>query len=296
MELKRLIRLTQLKQMNYIIFAIIFGIIYSLYKFDCVHWGLMFLFVVIVLSAMLGMNLLKELMVYRYADSDEEIQKTKIERLHIDLDKLRRIMWISFGISVVLMALVVLLSTWQVGIFFVIGAVLGILYVCGRHAIVYSPLNEIILSFGLGFYVPLMTIYINTYFEQLFMFDFIMEILWVTLPLVLSMMILMFGYNLVEKEKGSQRKTLVAFMTKSVTMGVMELMLFLSFVLPLFSIYLDYAPWTMILMWIIFPKLWMNLRRFENQKSQIGLFPYVREITTVTMVFQILLYTLGLFF
>lgn len=296
MDIKRLIRLTQIKQVNYVIFATIFGIIYSLYKFDFVHWGLMFLFLIVIISAMLGFNLLKELMNYRFAETDEEIAQTKVERLHIDLDMLRRIMWLSFAISIVSMVAITMLSTWKVAIFLAIGVVIGIIYVGGKHALVYSPLNEVVLSFGLGFYLPLVTIYINTYFEQLFIFDFIMEILWVTLPLVLALMIVSFGYNLIEKEKGSHRVTLVSLMTKSVTEGLMELMLFLAFVLPLFSIYLDYAPWTMIVSWIIFPKLWMNLRHFENQRSQVALFPYVREIATVIMMFQILLYTLGLFF
>lgn len=296
MDVKRFFRLTQFKYIALVLLPLIFGGVYSLYKFDSLHWGVSTIFFLALPIFLMGVNLLKELTIYRYADTDEKMEETHVVQWDIDLDKLRRFMWIFLVMGILLMGLSALISDVKAFIFIGIIIILSILYVIGPKPIMNTFLSEVIFSFGLGFLVPLTMIYMNTYYEQLSMLDFIMEILWVTLPFVLLYQLFMFGYHLGQIQQGKCEQTLTAYMTVSVTEGVMELLLFLAFLLPFFSIYLDYVSWTILLVWIIFPKLWLDMKKFESENNKAKYFPYIREIVVVATEFQILLYTLGLFF
>lgn len=294
MDVKRFIRLTHFKYIGFILLPLIFGMVYSFYKFDMIRFGVMVLFVTAVITSIFGLLLLKALMDYRY---EEEEGQSLIEKLEIDLDKLRQWMWSSLGVSFILVGVITLLTTVRVLYVFIILFLISLLCVAGKYALIKTALSEFTVSILLGFGLPLLTIYTNVFNEQPQFFSLFMEVLLVSTPFILSFFILFIGYHLIERNQDEVvSPTMTSLMSEGVADGIMELFLFLAYILPLFYIYMDYTSWTMLLLWVVFPKLWWNLKHFERTYYEPKHFLLIREIASTTMEMQILLYMLGLFF
>ena len=292
MDVKRFIRLTHFKYIGFVLLPLIFGMIYSFYKFDMIRFGTMFLFVPAILTGLVGLMMLKALMEYRYADTDAEISLTLVEKLQISLDSLRHFMWGNFTLSIILMIAVALFTTPGVIIFYGVLFVISLMCVVGKYALIRTPFSELILSLLLGFLLPLMTIYTNVFNEQKQFFPLFMEGLLVCLPFILSLFILVLAYHLSEETEN----TLAMKISSGMADGIMELFTFLAYALPMFYIYLNYTSWTMLLIWLIFPKAWLDIKRFENDNYSIKEFKSICEAISATMALQSLLYMLGLFF
>lgn len=295
MNVKLFVKLTKMNQLAYILLPILMGYIYSLYQYDNISWGLSFILVVAILLFMLGIQLMKELTIYRNADPSTE-KNTSIGRYCVDVSKVRLMIMSFISVSGLLMVLLAWLTRWEFLIIAAIPFLLGILYVTGKHPLYETPLSELIASFGCGFAIPLLLIYVNVYEEQTSWIAFLIEVLWISLPFIFAFAMIKLSHDSVVAQKDESNITLAGVMGRHTTDGVIEFATVLSFILPSISIYLNYAPGVMILVWLMFPKIWMDIKQFSRQKNQAPELPLIHVGAEMIMIFQVLLYTLGIFF
>lgn len=295
MNIKLFVKLTKMNQLAYILLPILMGYIYSLYQYDSIHWGVSFLLVIAMISFILGIQLMKELTIYRNANAATE-SETMIGRYQMDIAKIRVLIMSFMATSGVLMLLITLLTHWEFLLLAIIPFVLGIFYVTGRRPLYKTPLAELISSFGCGFSVPLLLIYANVYEEQTSWLSFLIEVFWISLPFIFSFAMIQLAHDSVAAQKDESNITLAGIMGRHTTDGVIEFATILSFIFPSISIYFNYAPGVMILMWLMFPKIWMDIKQFIRQKQQAKELPLIHVGAEMIMIFQVLLYMLGVFF
>lgn len=295
MDIKLLLKMTKLNQLIYLALPILMSYIYSLYQYDNINWGISFLLAISLITFVLGVNLLKELTLYRQADGKSAEQKTLIGREKINLSVLRYFIIGFFALSLALFLLVSLLTSWNLLLLGIIPAILGSLYATGKKPLFQTAFAEVIVSFGCGFVIPLLMVYGNVYREQSSLIAFLAEMFWVSLPFIFSFAMIQLAYHSVLAQQ-EENQTMAGIMGRHATNGLIEAMVILSFVLPSLSIYLNYAPGAMILIWLLFPKVWMDTKKFVQQKQQADELSLVRVNAEIIMIFQILLYTLGIFF
>lgn len=296
MDLNHFLRLSKGKQVGYSLAPILFGAIYALYQYDNVYWGRSFIFAFAVVCFFLFLNLLAALSQFHLAEDEQSQEKTLIRQLHINVDSLRRFLFILLGLSSLALLSLGFLSSWTFVALAVGGALLAIFYVYGPRAWKNSVLSEFVFSLGLGMFLPFLSIQLNLLPGQVSLFELWMQVSWISLPLCFAFAIVIIGLNSIRAQRGEAERTLVAHLHYSAIDGFLELCIFLAFVLPMFSIYLDVAPWLMLIQWFVFPKAWWDIKRFIQDKHQAQHFAYLREIFEMIFVFQVSIYALGLFF
>lgn len=295
MDIKVFFKMTKLNQLVYILLPIVMSYIYSLYQYDNINWGISFLIALSILLFILGINLMKEMTLYRHADGKREEMQTTVGKYNVNRSTLRYLILGFIGASIVLILLAGGLTNWLIVLMACVPALVGILYATGKKPLFATPLAELIVSFGCGFAVLMLMVYGNVYQEQSSIIAFLTEIFWVSLPFDFSFAMIQLAHNSVASQK-QPNLTMAGVMGRHATNGVIEFAVILSFVLPSLSIYLKYAPGAMILIWLVFPKIWLDVKKFVRQKDQASELGEIQVSAEIIMIFQVLLYTLGIFF
>lgn len=296
MDIRRFIQLAHVRKIPFLLFPLLFGLIYSLYQYDNAYWGKSIILMIAMVCFFLAIHLLKEWGYFQRAEDEQKQKETLVYQLSIDMDELRKWLFILFGASFLLFAVVAFMVGWQFAIFLVVGIFCSIFYVYGKNPWMNTWLSEPIFSFGLGLLLPFIMLLANTWQKTISIGELWMQSTWMMLPLVFTFAIVITAENTVRMQQEEDIHPLVSYLHYSAIDGLLELFLFLAFVLPLFSIYLDLAPWLVVLMWLVFPKAWMDLKKFIQKHHASKAFPYIQEIFEMIMMLQIIVYALGLFF
>lgn len=296
MEIKSLLKITQVKSIITILLAPIFlGAVESFYKFDLINIPLFLYTALIVILAGIAVNSYHVLSLYKHKWFFE-LEMIKGIKTQIPL-KLVRILAVS-TLSIAILMVVILYQFTTLGVIFPFALALLIffLYAVGPKPLWQTSLNELVYSFGVGYFVTVFITYSQVYFEVTNILSFYILILWVSLPVVLALACMQFVYNQKLAEYNDKMTTMATMMGFNTTFMVMEIATGLACLLPCIAIYLNDMPWTVIFIWLMYPKLVINLRKYlQTTQTDLQMY-YVRQNVYIIIVFQLLLTIFGIFF
>lgn len=298
MTFKAFFKATQMTEMTALVLApLSVGMIESFYKYDMMPFGRLALIAVLVWLGLLILNLLKILAFNRHDDWFKAVKSIAgLEQLNVSANTIRLLTGALVAVLAFGLYLLVDMTKIEVLIPVGIAMIFGVLYVTGPKPLWQTPLSEIVFCFGLGYVVPVFVTYSCAYNEIMMPVTFWIEMLWVCLPLVFALALIQFACNSVLIEYNPNWMTMVNIMGKKRTEQTLEVAIFLVCLLPTIAIYLKNAPWTIIGLWIMYPKLRLNVQLYQTTPYREERIHAMIQNAEIIIVFQVLLYAMGMFF
>ena len=296
MNIKSIIKVLQLKSLFFIMLApLSIGAVASFYKFDLINIPLFLYTACIIFLASIATNAFHILSLYKHRWFSE-LELIKGIKEQIPFNTIRTIGISSLILTGLLLMILVQWTTLSVIFPLVIALCLFILFSIGPKPLWQTPLNEVIFSFSIGYLLTSFTTYTQVYFEVTNIFSFYLLMLWVSLPLILALACFQFVYNQKLSQYDNKLLTMSNIMGYQGTFFVMEIATILACVLPCLAIYLNYIPWTISLIWIMYPKMVINLRKYEKSTNIDQKMSYIQQNAMIIVVYQVLLTVFGIFF
>lgn len=133
----------------------------------------------------------------------------------------------------------------------------------------------------MGFGIFLMVVYINSYSFDYFTLQFSqnqfllqgnIQVIWmlffVSLPLVFTIANIMLANNLCDLETDieNHRYTLPYYIGKTAGIRLFTILMYSCYAVVLFSVFFGYYTWTMLIVFLTFPKIRQNLHTFTQKQ------------------------------
>lgn len=283
------------------IFLIILGAAYAHFQFDV---GLNLPFLVYTLTILLfhvAVNIFNNYMDYQNASEDHQYkqQTNIIGREGLSLTLVRRYFIVFMGLSSLLgLLLIQMTSLWLVfpG---VIGFYVGLFYSAGPRPLNSLPIAETVTALASGYFVPLVALYVLTFATTgAFTARISLQFLVICLPLVLMMFNNLLANNTCDLAEDivNKRKTLVYYIGKKRAVRLLKVSLVFSFLLLPQLVIVGWAPWTVLLLELLFPIAMRTLRPYFLLQDKKETFPLVLKTMSLVMVGYPCLFLLGLLF
>ncbi|MBP2099449.1 prenyltransferase [Enterococcus rivorum] len=292
--------LVEVKAKTASVFPFFIGICFSWYHYRSLHLGFVLLFFVAMFVFNMAVDILDNYNDYLHAKEGHDYkEKTNIiGRENLSLPMLRR--WIIWMVS--------LSALMGIGLSFIVGWPLllmgiycysiGIFYSSGPKPLSSLPLGEVFSGLTMGFMIPLICIYINTY--EIFQWSFVNvgSIFLVTLPNTCLIANLMLANNIcdLEEDEKNHRFTLVHYLGKKVSILLFVGLIVIAFLSIFVAVWFQLTPVTMLLTLLVLPFIWKQTRLFLKKQVKTETFSCAIKILAVGALAQVLFFSIGIIF
>lgn len=267
------------------------GAIEAFYKFDIINIPLLFYVSIILFLGGIGLNSLHILSINKQNHNDEQLFNCEYTE-QISINIMRLLGYGGIVLSSIMTIILASMTTMNILYLYLVLLIIFLLYLIGYKSLWKTSLNEVIFSFGIGYLLSAFVTYTQVYMEVTNVFSFYVFMLWVSFPIVLSLACIQFVYN----QKFITIQTMTHLMGQKLTFIVMEVSTLLSCLIPCISTYLNDSPWTVVFIWLMYPKMIINLKKYESVKQNDLKLYYIKENAIIVVSFLLLLTIFGVFF
>lgn len=299
MRLKQFWELTEVYTAPLNLFLILLGGAYAQFHFG-VSWNLPFIiYTLTILAFHIAVNIFNNYMDYQNAsDNHEYKQKTNIigrEKLSLKVVRCYFILFMALS-SLLGFLLVSLTSSWLLfpGL---LGFYIGLFYSTGPRPLNSLPIAEMVTALASGYLVPLVALFVLVFpSAELFTARMAFQFLLVCFPLVLMMFNNLLANNTCDLAEDivNHRRTLVYYIGKERAVRWLKGGFILSFIFLPILVFFGLAPWPILLLSFLFPKLLRGLQAYLLVQDKQTTFPIVLTTMSVMMVGYPSLYFGGL--
>ncbi|MGX7014248.1 prenyltransferase [Vagococcus silagei] len=299
MNFKIFAELVELKAKSASIFPFALGMLYSWYHYQQLSLSNMLLFFISMVIFNMAVDILDNYMdFHRATDVHDYKEETNIigrEKLSVPL--IRNLI-ISFILVSSLLGLYLAYRTsWIVLWLGIFSFAVGIFYSAGPKPLSTLPVGEIASGFTMGTIIPIICIYLNVRSQVNFNFSFLWPILLFTLPSACAIANLMLANNTcdLEEDRLNNRHTLVHYIGEKNALHLFKTLVIIAFLTTTLNVALKIVPWTLLFIWLIFPKIWKNTQRYSIKPNKLETFPLAIQNLGLFISVQMILFFVGLF-
>lgn len=290
--------LVELKAKTASVFPFFLGICFSWYHYGNLHLGFVLWFFIAMFIFNMAVDILDNYNDYLHAKEGHDYkEKTNIiGRENLSLPMLRRwIIWM-IGLSALMGIGLSMIVGWPLLWMGIYCYSIGIFYSSGPKPLSSLPLGEVFSGFTMGFMIPLICIYINTYETFQWSLANVGSIFLVTLPTICLIANLMLANNIcdLEEDEKNHRFTLVHYLGKKKAISLFVGLIVVAFLTILAAVWLQLTPITMLLTILVLPVIWKQTRLFLIKQVKTETFICAVKILAVGALAQVLFFTIGI--
>lgn len=290
--------LVELKAKTASVFPFLLGICFSWYHYGKLHLGFVLWFFVAMFIFNMAVDILDNYNDYLHAKEghDYKAKTNIIGRENLSLPMLRRwIIWM-IGLSALMGTGLALIVGWPLLWMGIYCYSIGIFYSSGPKPLSSLPLGEVFSGFTMGFMIPLISIYINTYETFQWSLINISSIFLVTLPTVCLIANLMLANNIcdLEEDEKNHRFTLVHYLGKQRSLSLFVGLIIVAGLSIMVAVGRQLTPTTMLFTFLVFPFIWKQTRLFLNKQVKTETFICAIKILAVGALAQVLFFSIGI--
>lgn len=299
MNFKIFAELVELKAKSASIFPFALGMLYSWYHYQQLSLSNMLLFFISIVIFNVAVDILDNYMdFHRATDVHDYKEETNIigrEKLSVPL--IRNLIIGFILVSSLLGLYLAYRTSWIVLWLGIFSFAVGIFYSAGPKPLSTLPVGEIASGFTMGTIIPIICIYLNVSSQVNFNFSFLWPILLFTLPSVCAIANLMLANNTcdLEEDRLNNRHTLVHYIGEKNALRLFKTLVIIAFLTTTLNVALKIVPWTLLFIWLIFPKIWKNTQRYSIKPNKLETFPLAIQNLGLFISVQMILFFVGLF-
>lgn len=283
MKRKEFLKLVEIQTKVASILPMIIGFLYSRFSFGSFRGFASLLFFLSLLSLDMGTTALNHYSDYK----KEKIGKgygyeehNPLSAYGLKQSKVRAVIVLLFLFSFVLGLLLVGQSDYMVLLLGLFSGLIAIVYSKGPIPISHTPFGEIVSGFLMGGVIFFIAVYIQNPQESWILYegggrislqlDILIQIIFVSLPLVLGIGNIMLANNIcdMKEDMDNGRHTLVSYIGKEkalMVFGISQILILLLLFIQMLS---KLFPWTGILVFLSAPLLYINTKRFIQNPTK----------------------------
>ena len=297
MSFKIFAELIELKAKTASVFPFVLGMAYSWYHYQQVDWLNMLLFFIAMLLFNMAVDILDNYMDYHNAtDKHDYKEETNIiGRENLSLPLIRNMILFLVGISAAMGVYLASQTSWVVLWLGILSYSVGIFYSAGPIPLSSLPVGEVASGVTMGYVIPLICVYLNIYDRTPFTWGLAGQVLMMALPAVFAIANLMLANNTCDLEEDilNNRHTLVYYIGKKKAIQLFWFLALAPFVIATLSVLVGIVPWTVLLMWLAFPIVFKNTKRFSEKQIKTETFPLAIKNLALTMLLYAILFVIG---
>lgn len=298
MNFKIFAELVELKAKTASIFPFIMGMLYSWYHFQQLSVKNMLLFFISMLFFNMAVDILDNYMDYHNAtDSHDYKHETNIiGRENLSLPLIKSLIFTFILIASLIGIYLAITTSWIILWLGIFSFMIGIFYSAGPRPLSSLPVGELASGITMGIIIPLICVYLNVYNLTDFNSPLIGQVTLFSLPSAFAIANLMLANNTcdLEEDELNKRYTLVHYLGKARALKLFKLLVLLSFFVATLATYLNIMPWTVYLIWLVFPKIWKNTQRYTKKQVKLETFPLAVQNLAIFVLAQTLFFLIGI--
>ena len=300
MTFKIFAELVELKAKTASIFPFLMGFLYSWYHYNQIYWGNMLIFFISMVLFNMAVDIMDNYMDYHNATDvhDYKHETNIIGRENLSLSLVRNMMWAFIIISALMGIYLASQTSWVILWLGMFSYAMGIFYSAGPKPLSSLPVGEVTSGVTMGVIIPLICVYLNIYDIVPFDWHLIGSVTMMSLPAAFSIANLMLANNTcdVEEDILNNRLTLVSYIGKKRAVKLFQFLVVATFVAATISVILKIVPLTLLLLWLIFPKIWQNTKAYSKEQIKLKTFPLAIKNLAMVVSVQVVLFFIGVLF
>lgn len=297
MTFKIFAELVELKAKTASIFPFLMGFLYSWYHYNQIYWGNMLIFFISMVLFNMAVDIMDNYMDYHHATDvhDYKHETNIIGRENLSLPLVRNMMWGFIILSAALGIYLASQTSWVILWLGMFSYAMGIFYSAGPKPLSSLPVGEVTSGVTMGIIIPLICVYLNIYDIVAFNWDLIGRVTLMSLPAAFSIANLMLANNTcdVEEDILNNRHTLVSYIGKKRAVHLFQFLVIATFVAATISVLLKIVPLTLLLLWVIFPKVWQHTKLYSKEQIKTKTFPLAIKNLAMIVSVQVVLFFIG---
>lgn len=300
MSFKIFAELVELKAKTASIFPFFMGLFFSWYHYQQIHLGYMALFFVSMVMFNMAVDIMDNYMDYHNAtDAHNYKHETNIiGRENLSLPLVRNMMWGLIIVSALVGIYLASQTSWVILWLGMFSYAIGIFYSAGPKPLSSLPVGEVTSGVTMGIVIPLICVYLNVYDIIPFNWSLVGQVTLLSLPSACAISNLMLANNTCDLEEDvlNERHTLVYYIGKQTAVSLFQLLVIASFVFLTISVILNVVPWTLLLLWAIFPIIRKQTAAYSKEQIKTKTFPLAIKNLAMISIGQVILFAIGLLF
>ncbi|CAG9622397.1 1,4-dihydroxy-2-naphthoate polyprenyltransferase [Sutcliffiella rhizosphaerae] len=195
-----------------------------------------------------------------------------------------RLAFIFFGIATLLGIYICINSTWWLAVIGTACMAAGYFYTGGPYPIAYTPFGEIVAGFFMGFVIILIAFYIQTGIIT-------SQSMLISIPISILVGAILLANNIrdIDGDRENGRKTVAILVGRKNAILLLAAMFFVSYILIVLFIALDYAPFWALLVFLSIIKPLAAVKGFSSNKSNVTMMPAMVATAQTNTIFGFLL-------
>ncbi|WP_025730487.1 prenyltransferase [Atopobacter phocae] len=294
-----LVEVIELKAKVASIFPCLLGTLFSYYYYQSIHLNLLFIFFIAMILFNTGVDVLSNYSDFHKAslDHDYKYETNVIGRENISLRKIFVFQWTIITVSACMGLYVASQTGWPLLIMGLYCYTVGIFYSSGPKPISSMPLGEIFSGFTMGFMIPLISVYINTYEKFSWSIDTISAIFVLSLVYICFIANIMLANNIcdLEEDRINRRFTLVHYIGRDRAKKLFVLLIAIAYVGITMSVIMRWAPLLCLGTLFLIPFSFKKAKGFIEHPVKTETFVHSVQIFTLNAFLLTILYTIGVF-
>jgi len=299
MTIKIFLELVEMKAKTASVFPFLLGMMYAWYHYEQIYLGNMLFFFVAMFLFNMAVDMLDNYMDYHHATEvhDYREETNIIGREKLSLPLIRNLIIIFISVSALMGIYLASQTSWIILFLGIISYSVGIFYSAGPRPLSSLPVGEVTSGFTMGFIIPLICVYLNVYDIATFNWSFVGGVLLMSLPAVFAIANLMLANNTCDLEEDvlNNRYTLAYYLGKNRSVQLFKALAIGSFVVVIISVLCNVVPWTLLLLWLSFPKIWKNTQQYAQKQIKTETFPLAIKNLAMIVSLEVILFGIGLF-
>ena len=300
MTFKIFAELVELKAKTASIFPFLMGFLYSWYHYNQIYWGNMLIFFISMVLFNMAVDIMDNYMDYHNATDvhDYKHETNIIGRENLSLSLVRNMMWAFIIISALMGIYLASQTSWVILWLGMFSYAMGIFYSAGPKPLSSLPVGEVTSGVTMGIIIPLICVYLNIYDIVPFDWHLLGSVTMMSLPAAFSIANLMLANNTcdVEEDILNNRHTLVSYIGKKRAVKLFQFLVIATFVAATVSVIFKIVPLTLLLLWLIFPKIWQNTKAYSKEQIKLKTFPLAIKNLAMVVSVQVVLFFIGVLF
>lgn len=300
MTFKIFAELVELKAKTASIFPFLMGFLYSWYHYQQIYWGNMLIFFISMVLFNMAVDIMDNYMDYHHATDvhDYKHETNIIGRETLSLTLVRNIMWLFIIVSALMGIYLASQTSWIILWLGMFSYAMGIFYSAGPKPLSSLPVGEVTSGLTMGIIIPLICVYLNIYDIAAFDWQLLSGVTMMSLPAAFSIANLMLANNTcdVEEDILNNRHTLVSYIGKEKAVKLFQSLVIATFVAATLSVVFKIVPLTLLLLWLIFPKIWQNTKAYSKEQIKTKTFPLAIKNLAMVVFVQVVLFAIGVLF
>ena len=301
MTFKQFWELSELYTAPLNIFLIILGTSFVKWHLGIAWHYHILIYTVIILLFHVAVNIFNNYMDYKNASDahDYKVASNIIGRDQLSLPLVWKYFVVFMSLATVLGLFLAWRTSWLILIPGTLGFYIGLSYSAGPWPLNSLPIAESVTSLASGYFVPLVSAFVMVFPSgQTFTWRTGGELLLVCIPTVLMMFNNLLANNTCDLEEDivNGRRTLVFYLRQPRAVKLLQSFFLVTIISLPFLVWLQLAPWPVLLLVGLAPFLWRNMTPYFKQQDKRQTFPLVLKTMGAIMASYPVLYLLGVLF